>query len=87
MLKEDPMETFNVYFGWEKEHMAFFFLGWDMSLMDMFKVVCDDQILDDANDSSLVELIISPLKDAQVEPEGDKAVEYINLGKSTKVTL
>lgn len=52
--------------------MAFFHPELDVSPTYLFKVVCDSQLLEKEEGPSSDNLVISPHKDAQVEPEGDK---------------
>lgn len=42
-LKDDLVETFDIYFEREKEQVALLHSELDLSHMDIFKVVCDDQ--------------------------------------------
>lgn len=62
--------------------MTFFYPGINLSLVDMFKVIRDGQLVDKINDPSPLEPISSPVKDTQANPEGDKVVKDINLGET-----
>lgn len=63
----------------EKEQMDFLYPGLDLSLMDVFKVVCGGQLVDDTWYPLSIDLVTSPAKDTQVETEGNKATKDDNL--------
>lgn len=46
-LKDDLIETFDQYFEQAKEQITFFYMRCDFSQMDLFKVLCGGQIIDE----------------------------------------
>lgn len=78
VLRDSLVETFYVYFERVKKRVAFFYLGMDLSLLDMLKVVYGSKLVEDTYDPLSVDPITSSIKDAQVELEGDKVMEKTN---------
>lgn len=46
--------------------------------MDMLKFICDSQLVDNRDNSSLGEPIVSFVKEVWAQPEGDKVMNEIN---------
>lgn len=78
VLRDSLVETFYVYFERVKKRVAFFYLGMDLILLDMLKVVYGSKLVEDTYDPLSVDPIASSIKDARVELEGDKVMEKTN---------
>lgn len=83
VLKEDLMQTSNIYFEREKEQVTFFHPGLDLISMDIFKVVSEGQLMDDEDNPFYEQSITSLIKDTQAKPNANKVVEEVNL-KATR---
>lgn len=57
VLKDELLETLDQYFKWVKAQISFIYLGLDLSQMDLFKMVCDGQLVDDEKVSLLGEVV------------------------------
>lgn len=68
VLKDNMVDTSNIYFERENEHVAFFHLTLYMTFMGMFKVSRDVQLVDDKLVPSLDKPVTSLVKDAQIVP-------------------
>lgn len=62
-----------------KEHVAFLHPKLDLSPMDIFKVICDAQLVNYEECLSSDKPYTSPVKYFQVDHDGNKVVEEINL--------
>lgn len=79
VLKDDLIEAPNIYFERANEQITFLYLGPDLILMDMFKVVSGGQLVEDTCDRHPTDLVSSPSKDIQVKYEDNKETEDANL--------
>lgn len=75
VLKDDQVETFDVYFEREKKKITLFHPGLDLNHLDVFKVFYDEQLVDDKDNSSQNKPITFPINNAQAETEGDMTKE------------
>lgn len=57
-LKDDLIETFDQYFEQAKEQITFFYLRCDFSQMDLFKMICRGQIMDEDEVPPLKEITL-----------------------------
>lgn len=78
-MKDDLVETYDIYFERSKEHATFLYPGMDLSSMGIFKVLCDGQLVDVSGGSQPSDLVASPAKGIETDPEVDKEIEDANM--------
>lgn len=78
MLKDKLGDTFKIYFQLVKEHVAFLHPELNISLMDIFKMVRDGQLMEEKQGPSFDKTIASLDKSTQIEHEGDKVKEVLD---------